>query len=281
MVNIIKALRTFFQPRAGCSYSFDLEPFCEPTLFSLLALYTAGASRDETGPLLAWLLPVRNGDGSIGLSPEHRTQGTWLTAQFAVVLHYYGASAPLEQAVNWLLRTRSAAVAQDPNVAQDNSLIGWPWVRGTFGWAEPTAWALIALNLQGLAEHPRAVEGRKLLLDRQIPAGGWNYGNREVRGRELLPFGDTTALALIALCGHVPEEAISASLEFLKRTAETVESPYDLAWAVIGLEIYGIDASRAKDRLATVIDSIPSDEANCIHLAMAVIALSGKKVFIP
>ena len=133
----------------------------------------------------------------------------------------------------------------------------------------------------GLAEHPRAVEGRKLLLDRQIPAGGWNYGNREVRGRELLPFGDTTALALIALHGHVPEEAVSASLEFLKRTAEIVESPYDLVWAIIGVEIYGIDVSRAKDRLAAVIDAIPSDEANCIHLAMAVIALSGKKVFIP
>ncbi len=198
----------------------------------------------------------------------------------AVALHHYDAPGPLKQAVDWLIRTRSAPVAQDRNVAQDNSLIGWPWVRGTFGWVEPTAWALIALNLRGLAEHPRAVEGRKLLLDRQIPAGGWNYGNREVRGRELLAFVDATALALIALRGRAPEEAISASLGFLGRSAETVGSPYDLAWAIIALETYGLDAGSSKERLSGVIGSIPPGELNAAHLAMAVIALSGRRVFL-
>ena len=143
------SLREFFRPDGGCPYYPGGESFCEPTLLALLALKAAGAPKQDTEPLLTWLLAARNGDGSVGLSPEHRTQGTWLTAQMAVALHHYDAPGPLKQAVDWLIRTRSAPVAQDRNVAQDNTIPGWPWVRGTFGWVEPTAWAVLGLVLSG------------------------------------------------------------------------------------------------------------------------------------
>ena len=78
-------------------------------------------------------------------------------------------------------------------------LVGWPWVANTFGWVEPTAWALLALALAGKSDHPRAVEGRRLLEDRCLPEGGWNYGNKIVFKNTLMPFWDTTALATLAL----------------------------------------------------------------------------------
>ena len=35
----------------------------------------------------------------------------------------------------------------------DLKLVGWPWAEGNFSWAEPTAWACLALRRAGHGDH--------------------------------------------------------------------------------------------------------------------------------
>src|SRR5262249_9989037 len=111
---------------------------------------------------------------------------------------------PRRRAATWLLAEKgqpipSEAASEGSIVGHDPSLIGWPWIDGTHSWMEPTALAILALGREGLAAHARVAEGVRLLYDRALPHGGWNYGNRSVFGRELRPQPGPTGLALLAL----------------------------------------------------------------------------------
>jgi hypothetical protein len=247
----------------------------------LLAFSSAGTPGDEIKPVLAWVSGLQNPDGSIGLSPAHRNQGAWLTALSAVVFQDFDLKDARDRALGFVISLKSITVPNNPKLRQDNTIVGWPWVPGTFGWVEPTAWSVIALNLAGLGGHPRAVEGRRFLLDRQIPSGGWNYGNPGLNDRELLPFWDTTGLALLALHGDKDIGRIRPSLELLEKNQDKVESLSGQAWTTLGLESYGRDTARLKRRLAAHLNSHTDDGLNAAHFATGVVALSGRKVFIP
>jgi hypothetical protein len=85
----------------------------------------------------------------------------------------------------------------------DTEIKGWPWVENTHSWVEPTSMAVLALRTSRYGEHPRVVEAVRMLLDRQLPSGGWNMGATLVFGKELLPFPESTGHALTALNGFV------------------------------------------------------------------------------
>lgn len=70
---------------------------------------------------------------------------------------------------------------------------------------------LLALESAGQAQHARATEARRMLIDRQLESGGWNYGNTKAYCVELRPSMESTGLALHALAGHVPAEAVQNS----------------------------------------------------------------------
>ena len=78
-----------------------------------------------------------------------------------------------------------------------------------------------------------------MILNRQLPHGGWNYGNTLVYGKELLPFVETTGIALAALAGHIPREKVSTSLDYLRAQAERSRTPLSLAWGLFGLGAWG------------------------------------------
>jgi hypothetical protein len=48
----------------------------------------------------------------------------------------------------------------------------------------------------------------------------------------------------------------------------------------MGLETYGRDVARLKMRLFSLLSSLPEDTLNAAHLAVGLIALSGRKVFV-
>jgi hypothetical protein len=279
-VPLVKRLTSLALPGGGIPYYKGGGPSAEPSLLALLALSVSGAPPEQTKRLLTWVTKLQNSDGSIAINPAHRDQGLWLTALSAVVFHHFGLKDARDRALGFVVSLKSVTIPNDPRLRQNNLLTGWPWVPGTFGWVEPTAWALVALNVSGLGGHPRAVEGRAFLLDREIPSGGWNYGNPGLNDRELLPFWDTTGLALIALHGQTDVDRVRASLDLLDRNQEEIDSPCGLAWTAMGLETYGKDASRLKKRLFSLMNSLPEDTFNAAHLAVGLIALSGKKVFV-
>ena len=278
---LIGRLTSFFLPAAGVPYYKGGGPSAEPTFLAVLALFASGVPAERTKPLLDWAQKLQNPDGSVGVDPEHRDQGVWLTAQAAIAFHHYGLNENLKRAQDFLLSLRSVTVANNPRLKQDNTLAGWPWVPGTFGWVEPTAWSLIVLHLSGQAGHPRAVEGRKLLLDRRIPSGGWNYGNPSLDDKELLPFWDTTGLALAALCGQADIDRLRPSLDLVEKRQDKIESLCGLAWAVICLQAYGKEASRLRTRLRNLMGSLAEENFHAGNFALGLIALSEKKVFIP
>jgi hypothetical protein len=278
---LVRRLTSFISPDGGVPYYRGGAASAEPTVLALLALSALGASAELSKAPLSWILSLQNTDGSVGIDPGHRDQGVWLTAPSSVVFHRYALKEARTRALDFVLALRSVTVANDPNIRQDNTIVGWPWVPGTFGWVEPTAWSVAALGAAGLGNHARAVEGRRFLLDRQIPSGGWNYGNPGVNDTELLPFWDTTGLALVSLSGPVDAGRVRPSLALLEKTQDRIESLCGLAWATLGLESYGGNASRLKQKLFAAMSSAGDETLNTAHFAAALVALSGKKVFSP
>ncbi len=265
----------------GIPYYKGSGPSAEPTLLTLLALSALGMSPHHAKPLLSWVGCLQNPDGSVGIDARYLGQGLWLTPVAAVVFHRYDLREARDRARSFIVELKSVTITNNPRIRQDNTLTGWPWVPGTFGWVEPTAWSVIALSVCGSGDHPRAVEGRKFLLDREIPSGGWNYGNPAINDRELLPFWDTTGLALLALRGATDAGRVRGSLELLERFPEKVDSLCGLAWASVGLDAFKRDAGRLKQKLLAVMKSVPDEELNAAHFAAGLIALSGKDVFGP
>ncbi|HOI45739.1 MAG TPA: hypothetical protein PLX50_09025, partial [Candidatus Aminicenantes bacterium] len=272
-------LLSFSRPDGGLPYYRGGSSSAEPTILAGLALFAAGIPAGRAVPLLSWTRDLQNADGSLGVNQGGRGQGLWLTAQAAVLFHHYGLRENLERALDFLVKLKSVTAANNPRIRQDNTLAGWPWAPGTFGWVEPTAWALIALQLSGLAGHPRTVEGRKLVLDRRIPSGGWNYGNAALDDKELLPFWDTTGLALTALHGQAGIGPLRPSIDMLEKRQEEIESPCGIAWAVIALRSYGRETAGLRARLRDLMASSADEDLHAGNYSLGLIALSGKKVF--
>jgi len=277
---LVEKLMSFSLRDGGLPYYRGNVSAAEPTLLAALALSSSGMAAERAKPFVAWARKFQNPDGSIGVDSGHRDQGLWLTAQAAIVFYHYGLKENLARAREFLLSLRSVTIPKDPRLKQDNTLTGWPWVPETFGWVEPTAWSLIALSLSGMSGHPRAEEGARFLLDRQIPSGGWNYGNPALDDKELLPFWDTTGLALVSLRGHGDPKRVSVSLELMEKNQGKIESLSGLSWAVLCLQGYGRDAGRSRVRLLDVMSSFRDEEFHTGNFALGVIALSEKKVFI-
>jgi hypothetical protein len=123
-------------------------------------------------------------------------------------------------------------------VDHNTALKGWPWTEGAHSWIEPTALSIIALSTVGYKSHPRTKEAIELILDRQLPAGGWNYGNRKVYGRELYPMPDMTGIALSALAGSIEESRVAGSLAYLSKMVKRLDTPFSLGWGILGLSAW-------------------------------------------
>jgi hypothetical protein len=100
---------------------------------------------------------------------------------------------------------------------------------------EPTSLAIAALRAEGYTDHLRVQEGVRLLLDRQLPTGGWNYGNTLVFGREQRPSPESTGAVLHALSGLLPLLHVQRSLDYLRRQVGQLRTPIALGWSLLGL----------------------------------------------
>ena len=98
----------------------------------------------------------------------------------------------------------------------DPLLKGWPWIDGTHSWIEPTALNVLALKATGHAQHERVLEAIRMILDRQLPHGGWNYGSTYVFGKEHLPMPESTGAALTGLAGMVGQEKVAGAWNIFK-----------------------------------------------------------------
>ena len=209
----------------GWAYSSGKRSRIEPTCWALLALSQASSESAQLDVLSRW---PRNSNWLIDISgapPNHAFNA------IAALTLLQSASTELaaEPIVRRLIASKPVTFGPDPVVRQDSTLEAWSWTDGTFSWVEPTAWCVLLLK-QRLARGPypdaarRVHVGEQMLIDRAIRGGGWNYGNANVYGKELPPYVQTTALALLALQNQQSEPAVSQGLERLQRDVLTDRS---------------------------------------------------------
>ncbi len=135
------------------------------------------------------------------------------------------------------------STADDPDhiIGHDTTLAGWPWVAGTHSWLEPTVLAVIGLDREGLRSHPRVAEGYRLIEDRAIKGGGWNYGNKSAFGHPLRPQPGPTGMALVALArldsGPRPV-TVREAIAYLGETLPHIRSSVSLGWGLLGLRVW-------------------------------------------
>ncbi len=219
----------------------------EATAWAIIALSVLGKAPDLRAAACRRLAAGQLADGRVSIAPEH-PEAIWPTP--LAVLAWQGAAADRkaqDRAVAFLLATSGLYWKKDPDAifGHDSNLKGWPWLASTSSWAEPTALALMALQVAGYGGHQRVAEAVRLLLDRQIPGGGWNYGNTTVFGQVLHAMPEDTGMVLTALGPLVYRPAVQESLDFLAPRVDTLKTPWSLGWALLGLGAWGARPANA------------------------------------
>ena len=238
---LLETLAVQAHAEGGWAYVPGQSIHLEPSCLALLALsldrqrYQAAIEKG-----LAALERCAAGDGSYRV-PGTRDEAVWPTALVLFV------QSELQIGPEWRQRTaarllglrgREVDAANAKEVQDiDLKLQGWPWAEGNFSWAEPTAWACLALRRAGIGNHPRVQEGLKLLLDRAADEGGINYGNRRILGKNTEPIPGPTALMLLALQGHGDQPRVAAAIKYLIAQITTGDLEH-LCWAKLALDVH-------------------------------------------
>lgn len=237
-------------PEGGWGYAPGQAAHLEPTCLALLAL-SLEPERFRKEIQEGRMALDRHGASPDGGYRLHRgrEEAVWPTAQVLFVQATLAYPAGEVRKTATRLVQVSCQVPDDPEI---NDLVdinchlkGWPWAEGNFSWAEPTAWACLALRRTGLGGHARVEEGLHLLLDRAADEGGINYGNRRVLGRMTEPLTEPTAFMLLALQGRSAHPRVEAAVKYLARQAQTGEDLEQLCWARLALDLYRHHAEAA------------------------------------
>ncbi len=273
---------------------------------------------------LAWLATQQEADGSwtyrrgpvIATWPTHvallgltlaeawqrrTTNGPSLKAVEWVVHEHSALPTSWQRLMAWAVQ-RVAGQSQpeaEPLVVLNSSLDGFGWARETFPWVEPTAIAMLAMamqpstHLESRALRARVRIGAQLLLDRQAPDGGWNYGNTRVLGVDLPSYPDTTGWALLGLAaaqriGEITaEDVLSArtrGMAALSRPESPTVSPLPVALELLVRRAHRLTAepagrpaqdaalNRLRGALVAALDGV-SDGYPLLETRTAVLAL--------
>lgn len=243
-----EALRSRALSGGGFSHRPAGEYRADATAWAAMALAAAGTEEGLLGMARDRIADEQQEDGRVSVSPEH-PEAFWPTP--LAVLAWEGSPAHREaqsRAVTFLEKTTGRHFVKDPDapVKHDTSIKGWSWIAGSHSMVEPTALSLIALRTAGQGEDGRTREAIRMLMDRQLSAGGWNYGNTSVYGKELYPQTENTGLALDALAGRVSRNDVARSLGYLKDRLTHVRAPLSLGWGLLGLGAWGARPGNAR-----------------------------------
>jgi hypothetical protein len=247
----LKVLRSRRVSGGGFSNQPGGEYRADATAWAVMALAAYGEGESLLEKSRTRLAGGQQSDGRVCAAPAH-SEAFWPTP--LAILAWNGSPVHREaqsRAVRFLLDTTGIHFEKDPEapVTHDTSLKGWPWVANTHSMVEPTALSLIALRVAGHGERERAREAARMLMDRQLPAGGWNYGNTFVYGQELYPQPENTGIALDAVAGSASREDVSRSLQYLASRTERIRTPLSLCWGLLGLGAWGARPKKARNWL--------------------------------
>ncbi len=182
----------------------------------------------------------------------------------------------ISRAVTWLLSHRGQGVERSDNFGHNTELVGWAYAEGTHSWIEPTSFAVLALKAAGRQNDTAAREGVAVLVDRQLPGGGLNYGNTFVLGQLIRPHIQPTGIALLALAGvEDPSGRLTKTIAWLRRNIGPQTTPTSLAWAILGLRAHGVDLPEADQWLESSAARVIIRDDSPHKLALLALAAKG------
>lgn len=226
--------------------SFAVAPGADPrpdaTAWAALALFAAGRAPEALVAARQALVRAQWPDGRVPVLAE-RPEAAWPTALALLAWRPDPAfDASVRSAAAWLAGHPGATWPRKGGIfGHDPSIKGWSWIEGTHSWVEPTAQAMLALAALPRPPAGALDEAARMLLDRQLPDGGWNYGNTRVFENTLLPIPECTGHALAALAawpGGASRQAVAKSLAYLAGPACAAATPLAAAWRAFGLGAY-------------------------------------------
>ena len=209
----------------------------DATAWAILCFLASGEPAESLEADRSRLRSEQGSDGRVSVNKSH-PDSFWPTP--LAILAWQNSPtcrSAQDRAIQFLIETAGEHPkrnADDP-WSHDTALKGWSWVEGTNAWVEPTALCVMALRAAGYGAHARASEAARMILDRQLPHGGWNAGNTLIYGRELHPNPEGTGSALCALAGEVEQQNVTRSVTYLEGEVERLRTPISLGWTLLGL----------------------------------------------
>lgn len=248
---VIDRLLRGARPNGAWGYRPENDGFAEPTAMVCLAINAHHTQSQRMTDSLSWLAKIQRADGGVPIC-EFMTSPCWTTP--LAILAWSATSEKTgtifegesRRATEWLTRTEGHPIPRDPVFfGHDTMLVGWPWNEGAHSWIEPTSFAVLALRTVGYGEHERVKEGIRVIEDRALPDGGWNYGNTRVLVNTLRPFSATTGITLAALAGNPVSARIDHAISYLTKQLRQIRSPHSLGWGLIGLSAWNARPAEA------------------------------------
>ncbi len=290
----LEFLRAHQNPDGGWGYRPGHRSFVEPTGFCLLAS-TIDKNSAVSAAGLAFLKACLKGSGAMGIDPSD-SEGSWMGYAALLAFSALGAKVESRKLAQWALAIEDASgrftFEEISSIAMtyryDAAIPGWPWTAGTTAWVEPTALFLIALIRAGISpEHERLRSAVRLLVDRRVRSGGWNFGNPFSQSSELEASPMSTALALAGLgaAGYPRDSpAVQGGLRYLAGALAGDVSTITLAWAGLALKCYRFEGPVSFDPLTRLLESQADDggfRKNMFETALSAILLADPAILIP
>jgi hypothetical protein len=251
----LKLLEDRFIEGAGFCNRPDGSARPDATCWAILALQAAGRNSDVIPKARRSLAHAQGRDGRICVSPL-TPDACWPTPLAVLAwLRVAEYEMPRQKAIRFLLEVEKIRLvsAAESGDGHDAMIKGWPWTDGTHPWVEPTAYGLMAMRTCGYLVHSRTSDAIHLLLDRQLPSGGWNTGNTITFGKEMLPTPESTGVALAALSGLTPKASIAKSIAYLESQLASLDTPMSLAWTILSLRTWQERVDEPKERILRVL----------------------------
>jgi hypothetical protein len=262
-----------------CGYLQNQGAATEPSVIAALALSGHGMG-EAAAPVLDYLAAAQQPDGSVGVREKEPTPG-WPTSLAVIAWQHFDAAkhkSRIDKGLAWISAMHGQSLARSAEMGHNTTLDGWPWAEGTHSWLEPTAFHLLAYRAVHQANHPRAKEAIKLLIDRQLPSGGCNYGNTVVLGQTLRPHVQPTGIAMLALAGENDSSGrLEKSLTWLAWSLNTRTTAASLGWALQGLSAHGREVANADELLAAAAKRVGEHDKSPHKLALLALAAAGAK----
>ncbi|MEE8169466.1 MAG: hypothetical protein V3T70_02865 [Phycisphaerae bacterium] len=260
-------------PDGGWPYFNAGNSAIEPTALAVAALHAHDRAPHVQADGLGFVAALQGTEGGIRPQPG-QPEPTTLSAVAAIVMSAHESSrAAATRVADYLLSYDPETSPRSEVIDNDTTLRGFAWLPQTFSWVEPTAYGMLLFHRLGRADHPRIAEARRVLLDRPVRTGGWNYGNTAAFGTPLEAEPMPTALALLALWDDTSSDAVRDGVRYLQRYLDHLPSVLSLAWTHTALRARGENAG-PPEQFGELLALSPRSAGSPWHRAAALLAVA-------